>query len=48
MVTFMDYYENTFPQLKNMHGRGFITTEQLENNLPRVFKEVLQIVQEPL
>ena len=37
MVSFMDYYETTFLPLKSMHARGFMTTEQLESNLLRVF-----------
>ncbi len=41
----MEYYENTLPPLKTMHTRGFITTEQLECNLHRVFKELSEIVQ---
>ena len=45
MTTLMEYYENTLPPLKTMHTRGFITTEQLESNLHRVFKELSEIVQ---
>ena len=44
MVSFMDYYETTFLPLKSMHARGFMTTEQLESNLPRVFQETLEII----